>query len=34
MSNPVEDALMETAEYQYKLAKGMCVGIQNYFASM
>ena len=32
MSNPDEDALMETEAYQQKLAQGMCDGIVQYFA--
>lgn len=32
MSNPDEDALMETQSYQDKLAQGMCTGIANYFS--
>lgn len=34
MSNPDEDALMETGDYQQKLAQGMCDGIVQYFAAM
>lgn len=34
MSNPDEDALMETGEYQQKLAQGMCDGIVQYFSAM
>lgn len=33
MSNPDEDALMETDEYQQKLAQGMCDGIVQYFSA-
>lgn len=32
MSNPTEDALMQTADYQYKLVKGMADGIDAYYA--
>lgn len=32
MSNPEEDALMETEDYQQKLAQGMCDGIIQYFS--
>ena len=33
MSNPNEDALMETDSYQQKLAQGMCDGITQYFTA-
>lgn len=32
MSNPEEDALMETQNYQDQLAQGVCDGIIAYFA--
>ncbi len=32
MSNPTEDALMQTSDYQYKLVKGMADGIDAYYA--
>ena len=34
MSNPDEDALMETDAYQQKLAQGICDGIVQYFSGM
>lgn len=34
LSNPDEDARMETEEYRDKLAQGICNGIIDYFASV
>ena len=34
LSNPDEDACMETEEYRDKLAQGICNGIIDYFASV
>lgn len=34
MGNPDEDALMETEEYQQKLAQGICNEIVQYFSEI